>query len=561
MTTVRDLLISFGTEVDRGSLSKSEAEVKKTATGMQNILEKALSVGFLVGIGKGAFALNKLASDVEENLNVINTSFGESAQDVIQWSKDFGAAAGRSQYELQKTAAGLGALLNPMLEGNAQAAAEMSKGLAQLSVDLGSFFNAADSDVLVALQSALAGSTEPMRRFGVNMTVAAMDAYALEKGIGKTVAKMSEAEKTQLRYEYILEKTTTAQGDAIKTADGWANASKAVSGALSEIATDIGLKLYPYMTKLAVGTRNILRAFKDWVSGTKLVESALIVLGVVATAVAIKLFIAFAPVLIPILKIAAVIALLVLAVDDFLTFLDGGGSVIGDFINWLYGPGSAEEAAQMLKDAWQALKILWIQDIVPAIEYLRDVFESWIKWIAETAIPAIQQFGSDTWKVISDIEAWFSELFTNIIEWADKAWGTLSDFAEKVGGVFKAAANFLGIEIPEVNVQQNVTQNQPGQEFGAFTPAKRYGPAVEGASYPNQYAPTNAPSGPSVFSPTTTNNSGGNVTQNITENVTVNNSGAAVAESATKMADRIADSVAKQHRRTLEALKQRKAAQ
>lgn len=52
--------------------------------------------------------------------------------------------------------------------------------------------------------------------------------------------------------------------------------------------------------------------------------------------------------LLPVIKIVAAVALLAFAVDDFLVYLDGGSSVIGDFVQWLKA-GSA--AAELLKTA------------------------------------------------------------------------------------------------------------------------------------------------------------------------------------------------------------------
>lgn len=356
MAVVRDLLIQFGAKLDDGSLKKADRKVKGFADRTSKTISNAFGAAFLVGLGIGVKKITEMASDVEENLNVINASFGNSAQSVQNWAESFGNAAGRNKYALEETAATLGAILNPLMERNADAAAEMSTGLAQLSVDLGSFFNAADKDVLTALRSGIVGELEPLKRFGIVMTQDALQAFALSQGIRKSIQSMSIAEKTTLRYNFILANTSNAQGDAIKTADGYANSQKALTSKLEELATAIGLKILPSMTKLTNIARKIVTGFLAFTKGTKILEAGLIVLGAVAAKVALGIIVAFAPVLIPLAKMAAAIALVTLVVDDFLTFLDGGDSILGRFIDWIHGPGSATNAVQDLKLAFAAAK-------------------------------------------------------------------------------------------------------------------------------------------------------------------------------------------------------------
>ena len=58
------------------------------------------------------------------------------------------------------------------------------------------------------------------------MTDANLQAYALSKGITKSTADMSQAEKVQLRYNYVMSQTALAQGDFAKTSDSWANQTR-----------------------------------------------------------------------------------------------------------------------------------------------------------------------------------------------------------------------------------------------------------------------------------------------------------------------------------------------
>ena len=86
-----------------------------------------------------------------------------------------------------------------------------------------------------AVKSIFTGETETLKAYGVVMSQAAMEQYALEKGIKKTYATMTDAEKVTLRYAFVMEKLNYVQGDAEKTADSWANKTRKISERLKSI--------------------------------------------------------------------------------------------------------------------------------------------------------------------------------------------------------------------------------------------------------------------------------------------------------------------------------------
>jgi hypothetical protein len=555
MPTIRELLISFGTEVDKSSLDKTDKQIQKGAEQTAQKVQTIISGAFTFGIVKGAFALTGLASSVEETLNILDVAFQENRESVIAWSKDFGNAAKRNQFELQRTAGVLGALLNPMLDNNAKLAAEMSTKLAELSVDLASLFEATDNETLVALRSAIVGELEPMRRFGVNMTVAALEAFALEQGIRGAYKTMTEAERTQLRFNFLMDKTTIAQGDAIKTADSWANSAKGLRAKLKEVATMVGLKLLPFMTKLAIGARNILAAFTSWVDGTHLIEAALVTLGAVAVGVATKLLIAFAPVLIPLLKFAAIIAIVALAVDDFLTFLEGGDSIIGRFIDSIWGPGSAAEAAKKLREAWAAFKEEWTNNIVPALKTglvsaQRDV-ENFIALMLDDVVPALGRFGEETEKAIAMMGESLSAFFADVGRWFSESLEAVKEFMTTIQEALGVASRFLGLPTIDKFL------------FGDEEKESRVQPSLAGAELGPVVGPLPGTVGPfsdqpRILAPRSAAAAGGPVTQNVTQTTNVTVQGDATPRTASTIVEGAVRGTADTNRKTLAALVQRK---
>jgi hypothetical protein len=469
VTTIRELVVSIGTQLDGNSLKGTERKLSGAAANLQRLIQRALEGGFIIGLAKGAIAMTKMASRVEETMNVINVSFEDNAQQVLDWSRQFASATGRSQYELQKTASDLGALLRPML-GSADAAAGMSTSLAELSVDLASFFNVADRDVLVALRAGIVGETEPMRRLGVNMLQTNLQAFALSQGIRKSWKSMTEAERVTLRYQYLMEQTALIQGDAARTATSYENSSKALSAALTDLGTGIGLKILPFMTKLTRAGAWVVRTFENVVAKSRIAEAGMATLGVVAAALAIKLAIAFAPVLLPFLKLAAIVAAAALVIDEFLVFLDGGDSLIGRFIDSIWGPGSAGEAAQKLKQAWADLKTFFVASVIPALKNLagkmvefvqlvKPLFGAWFDFVVEfwkdifsklsmlfdlfltDGVPAIESFAGA-------IKNTLAPVFETVSGWLDKIQPKLKwliDNAQKLGGKALRAIGLDGL--------------------------------------------------------------------------------------------------------------------
>lgn len=184
------------------------------------------------------------ASNFSETTNVMQQGFGKSAASAESWAEKTGSAMGRTTQQMREFASVNQAMLSAMV-GSAEAAAPMSTALAQLAVDMGSFWNVADKDAFAALRSAMTGETEPMRRFGVVMTEAALNAYALSEGIKLTTQQMTEGEKATLRYHFILDKTKLVQGDAVKTADSLANQLKALEADQSNLSKTLGDQLLP----------------------------------------------------------------------------------------------------------------------------------------------------------------------------------------------------------------------------------------------------------------------------------------------------------------------------
>lgn len=186
------------------------------------------------------------ASDLEESANVVEVVFGKE-NNVSKWAKENASSFNLSRLEAEKFAGTLGAVLTPSGLG-VDVIEDMSINLTKLSGDLGSLWNKSSEEAFNALRSAITGETEPMKNFGVVMTQVNLEAYMLTQNINKQWKELTQAEQALVRYNYILENTKTAQGDAIRTADGYANASKQLELAIENAGNAFGQGFLPGLT-------------------------------------------------------------------------------------------------------------------------------------------------------------------------------------------------------------------------------------------------------------------------------------------------------------------------
>ena len=203
-------------------IGNSGKHVDTARFSLGNLLKTA--IGFRLGYGVLEFGRQafELGSSITEVENVVNVAFGNMADKAYEFASTATEQYGLSELAAKQYAGTMMAMLNST--GVAQdAAAEMSTTLAGLAGDLASFYNISTDEAFMKLRSAIAGETEPMRQLGINMTVAALQSYALSQGITKSWQSMTQAEQAMLRYNYIMSATSQQQGDFRRTVGSFAN--------------------------------------------------------------------------------------------------------------------------------------------------------------------------------------------------------------------------------------------------------------------------------------------------------------------------------------------------
>lgn len=195
----------------------------------------------LFSFGKQAVSL---ASDIDEVQNVVDTAFDSMTAKMEEFASTAIETYGISKLTAKQTGSTFMAMANGM-GLSAESASDMAIALTGLSADMASFYNVEQSVASVALKSIFTGETETLKQYGIVMTEVNLQEFARQKGIQKTYKNMSQAEKVQLRYNYVMAQTKQAQGDFAKTSDSWANQTRILSERWKEFQSTIGTTLIP----------------------------------------------------------------------------------------------------------------------------------------------------------------------------------------------------------------------------------------------------------------------------------------------------------------------------
>lgn len=209
--------------------------------------------------GKLKEAIN-LSSALTETQNVVDVTFGKMSNKVQELADKSIDALGMSEltvkqiasrYQAMGTAMGISEnavkKANTYLESQkvkydnlGDSMADVSINLTKLAGDMASFYNMDQKAVAEDLEAIFTGQTRPLRQYGLDLTEATLKEYAMRNGLDANIKAMSQAEKTMLRYQYVLDNTKAAQGDFIRTQDTWANQIRMLQENFKVLGSTIG---------------------------------------------------------------------------------------------------------------------------------------------------------------------------------------------------------------------------------------------------------------------------------------------------------------------------------
>lgn len=222
------------------SFSKSTGSAKKSAFSLARAFGKFYASYWIIvrGLSKLKDAID-ISSSLTEVENVVSTTFGKYSSLIEEFSKTSIQQYGMSELTAKQVSSRFQAMGTAM-GFTQEKMANMSIELTKLTGDMASFYDVSQTDVARNLQAIFSGETEPLRKYGIDLTQATLKEWAMKKGLDADISSMTQAQKAMLRYQYVMENTAAAQGDFARTADTWHNQIVVLQQSFQSLAAIVG---------------------------------------------------------------------------------------------------------------------------------------------------------------------------------------------------------------------------------------------------------------------------------------------------------------------------------
>lgn len=471
--TIREMLILFGFDIDRNSESNAERGINKLKSFATKALG-AIGIGFSIA---GLASLAEAAGEAEALESQFTQVFGDmedQASEALQKiAEDTDILEGRMKGSFSKIAAF--AKTTGMDTGQAL---ELSERSMKAVADSAAYYDRSMEEVTESLQSFLKGSFEQDTALGLSCTEVTRNAAANEL-YSKSFNDLDEAQKqlTLLKMVEDANAASGALGQAARESDTWTNQLGNLQSLLSDLKAaagstflkpavivlkELGAVLEPFVLMLQEFSERIngvsddenilvrktkevmgvLKTVFGWVEKGirfvdriaqamggwgKVLEVLAIAAGIWVAAMnfkkitgALKLVTKLLnPAYLKIMAIVAVVVILAAIIEDFISFLQGNDSVIGELFKM--AGIDADAAREAITGAWDTVK-----------EKLSAVWES-LKTIGTNVFNGLKAF----WERWGDtIMRFFAEMWDAICSSIQPLLDTLNAFSVFLQDVF-----------------------------------------------------------------------------------------------------------------------------
>lgn len=185
------------------------------------------------------------ASDLNETISKTNFLLGDSAKQLMGWSKNAATAMGMTQNQALQAASNF-AVFGKAAGIAGDDLAGFSQQFVGLAADLASFYNTSPEQAIYAIGAAFRGESEPMRQYGVLLNEQVLKQRALAMGIIKTTKEaLTPQQRILAAQAEIWAQTADAQGDFLRTDEELANLMRKNDALMGDFTATIGDGLLP----------------------------------------------------------------------------------------------------------------------------------------------------------------------------------------------------------------------------------------------------------------------------------------------------------------------------
>lgn len=217
-----------GLDKNLKNIAKSGAKVlggiaTAATTALVGVTKKAVEMRGEIEqqVGGTEAVFKEFAKTVQEDSTKAFDTMGISASDYMAYMNKMGSLMQGSGIETKKSM-------------------ELSSQAMQRAADVASIMGISVEDAMTAIAGAAKGNFTMMDNLGVAMNATSLNAYALEKGLNKTYATMTQGEKIELAMQMFLEKSAYAAGNYAKENDTFAGSLNTLKAAAQNLLAGTG---------------------------------------------------------------------------------------------------------------------------------------------------------------------------------------------------------------------------------------------------------------------------------------------------------------------------------
>lgn len=467
MTVLRELVNLIGFKVDEKAWKNANDKVHSLAEKMGKVGAK-ISIFTTGSMGLlAAFSL-KQSQEAQKISRDFQTVFASMAQDAERFANTFSKAMKIDDDSVKKTMLTFDAMLSQFDLGE-EKSLDMSKALTKMALDFSSFRGLSLEEGAGKINSAVMGLTKGI---GLKISDSKIIEQAKELGLA-TEGVSGEANKLIAKVE-LIKKMFASQGIlgyAEKNMDSFGIVTMQVKDQLAELAQLFGDKIQPYLSKIFILVRDIILYIRGNLSSSAqkllLIGAGLLALIPPIATIIFLLTTLGAKFLIISGIVIGALALIFLAVEDFMVYMRGGNSIIGKFIEpWsTLGP--------KLMPIFRTIKILLVDFLRAAKEFVAGIFLVF-QGIALGDMGALykglEKITDVFRRVLTEPLEKVGEIFYNALtnawdSFKNYIFGSLSSIRESIFGVFRgkdpailaqALPKFSGYGVPSPSSSTNV---------------------------------------------------------------------------------------------------------
>ena len=202
------------------------------------------------------------ASDLEESINAVNVVFKEGAEAILLFGETASTSVGLAAAEFNQLATETGALLIDTGLSLGEVS-DLTIELTQRAADMASVFNTDVKLALSAINQAIRGETEAIRKFAADTTDATLQTFLLSEGIDRQVTSMSQQEKKLLRIQVLMSQTKVTAGDFANTSGSLANQTRILTSRFTDIIATLGSGVIPVANSALSAIQDLFDVFTD----------------------------------------------------------------------------------------------------------------------------------------------------------------------------------------------------------------------------------------------------------------------------------------------------------